>query len=141
MRSLSSLTLLLCLSFKAFGQETSEQPLRFNKQDLQILQKADSLLSDSLKWNRHDDRECADDIANGKYSLYCALYKASVDVTGAYVHRRAALQLVRYTIEKHGKERCKEHRLMDWNNHPNTTFTEVKMVLKESMEVIRKQMK
>jgi hypothetical protein len=30
---------------------------------------------------------------------------------------------------------------MDWNNHPDTTFEEVKKVLKESMEEVKQQLK
>jgi hypothetical protein len=30
---------------------------------------------------------------------------------------------------------------MDWNNHPDTTFEEVKKVLKESMEEVKRQLK
>ena len=51
------------------------------------------------------------------------------------------MQIVRFTIEKHGIDRVKQHRLMDWNNHPETTFAEVKKVLQESIEAIKKQLK
>jgi hypothetical protein len=114
--------------------------LVFDSVDLKIIQRADSILSDSLKWNKQDDRECVDDIETGHYSLYCALYKASIDIAGEYIHRRPAMQIVRFTLEKYDNGRVKDHRLMDWNNHPNTTFAEVKKVLKESLGTVKKQL-
>src|SRR5215470_12207375 len=124
-----------------YGQVNEEnRNLVFDSLDLKIIQRADSILSDSLKWNKKDDRECADDIATGNYSLYCALYKASIDIAGEYIHRRAAMQIVRFTLEKYDYGRVKEHRLMDWNNHPNTTFSEVKKVLRESIDTVKQQL-
>lgn len=125
-----------------FGQEIEEnRNLAFDSVDLKIIQRADAILSDSLKWNKQDDRECTDDIASGNYSLYCALYKASIDIAGEYVHRKAAIQIVRFTLEKYDNGRVKNHRLMDWNNHPTTTFKEVKKVLGESIDTVMKQLK
>jgi hypothetical protein len=123
----------------AHGQGKENTALTFNYSDLRIIQRADSLLSDSSRWNRHDDRECTDDIAKGNYSLYCALYEASIDVTGTYVHRKAALEQVRLIVEKSYPDRISQHRLMDWNNNPRTTFTELKAVLKQAMDSISKQ--
>lgn len=110
--------------------------LVFDTTDLLIIQAANSILADELIWHQQDDRSCSDDVANGKYSLFCALYKASIDITGEYVHRRACIQQIRFTLEKYEQGRVINHRLMDWNNHPETTFDEVKKVLKESEEII-----
>ncbi len=122
------------------GQETIES-LKFDSLDLRIIERADSILKDASIWNKQDDRKCDDDISSGKYSLYCALYKGQMDLTGQYVHRRAAMEVVRLILEKYGDDRVKEHRLMDWNNHPDTTFKEVKKLLKEAMEEVRKRLK
>ena len=134
------------ISVSAHGQTTEDttqenRNLVFDSADLKIIQRADSILSDSSKWNKQDDRKCDDDIANGKYSLFCSLYKASIDITGEYIHRRSAMQIVRFTVEKYENGRVKEHRLMDWNNHPDTTFEEVKKVLKESIKKVEQQLK
>ena len=81
------LILILCLAVTIPANAQREnRNLVFDSSDLKILQRADAILSDSTKWNRQDDRQCDDDIASGKYSLYCALYKASIDVTGTYIH-------------------------------------------------------
>ena len=114
--------------------------LVFDSTDLRIIQKVDSILSDKSKWNKDDDRDCIDDIHKGKYSLFCALYKASKDVTGKYEHRRPVMQQVRFIIEKKEQGRVINHRLMDWNNHPETSFEELKQVLKEAQESIETQL-
>ena len=130
------------VSLLTAAQTTEEdRNLVFDSVDLKIIQRADSILSDPSKWNKQDDRQCDDDIANRKYSLYCSLYKASIDITGIYIHRRAAMQIVRFTLEKYENGRVKEHRLMDWNNHPDTSFEEIKKVLRESIETVKQQLK
>jgi hypothetical protein len=60
--------------------EQRDQPA--TNDDLRILQKAEELLKDESVWNRMDDRECDDDEATGKRSLFCALRKACIDVLG-----------------------------------------------------------
>ena len=133
---------IFLISLATVGQTTEEnRNLVFDSLDLKIIQRADSILSEPSKWNKQDDRECNDDIANGKYSLFCLLYKASIDITGVYVHRRSGMQIVRFTVEKYENGRVKEHRLMDWNNHPDTSFEEVKKVLRESIEAVKQQLK
>jgi len=63
-----------------------------------------------------------------------------MDITGTYEHRRAAMQIVRFTVEQHDNSRINHHRLMDWNNSPKTTFTELRQVLRESIAVVEKQL-
>jgi hypothetical protein len=52
-----------------------------------------------------------------------------VEVLGEYEHRRAALQEVRFAIEEVAKGREFEHRLMDFNNLPETRLADVHRVL------------
>lgn len=115
--------------------------LKFEAIDLKIIERADEILSDESKWSKNDDRICEDDIANKKFSLFCCLYKASIDVAGSYEHRRSAMQIVRFILEKYENGRVKEHRLMDWNNHPDTKFSEIKKVLSESIQTVKKALK
>lgn len=137
---------LFCIGFLVFCSrvtfsQTENRNLTFDTLDLKIIQRADFILQDSLVWNKNDDRECEDDIENGSYSLFCALFKASMDITGEYEHRRAGMQQVRFTLEKYEDGRVTAHRLMDWNNHPKTTFREVKIVLEEAIEEVKSQLK
>jgi hypothetical protein len=97
--------------------------------DLRILDRALALLKDDASWNRNDDRECADDRANRKWSLFCALETACTEVLGTYDHRRVALQEVRFAVEDRTRGREFEHRLKDFNNLPETRLEDVRGVL------------
>jgi hypothetical protein len=119
--------------------ERRDQPV--TKDDLRILLKADSLLKSESVWNRKDDRECDDDEATGKRSLFCALQKACIDVLGAYDHRRAALQEVRFAVEDATRGREFEHRLRDFNNLPTTRLSDIKKVLRVATDRVRSRLK
>ena len=68
--------LVLSLAGATFGRLWLERPKPVTTEDLRILERADALLKDELGWNRNDDRECDDDRATGKWSLFCALETA-----------------------------------------------------------------
>lgn len=120
--------------------ESREQPV--TDADLRILQRADLLLKDPASWNHYDDRLCDDDEATGKRSLFCALRKANTEELGSYAHRNIALQEVRFAIEDATRDRRNEmtfdaltdfrlpHRLMDFNNLPETRFEDIHNVLR-----------
>ena len=122
------------------GVESREQPV--TEADLRILQRADALLKDPASWNRQDDRVCIDDEATGKRSLFCALQKADTEVLGTYEHRNVALQEVRFAVEDAMRDRQTKmmfdalrhfrlpHRLMDFNNLPDTRFEDIHNVLR-----------
>ena len=124
--------------------ESRDQAVTEN--DLRILHRADALLKDVSVWNRHDDRVCDDDEAAGKWSLFCALQKADREILGEYQHRNVALQEVRFAIQDATRDRQTEmviralrqfslpHRLMDFNNLPETRFEDVKQVLRVASE-------
>jgi hypothetical protein len=115
--------------------------LVFDTADLKIIQAANLFLSDSSKWNNADDRRCQSDIALEKYSLSCALYKASIDVTDEYDSQKAAIQLVQNeTMKIEPNREVFTHQLKEWNNDPETTFEDVKTVLNESIKIIEKQL-
>lgn len=91
--------------------------------DLMVINKVIFLLQDEKQWNRNDDRRCKDDIENKIYSLFCALYSASVEVEGAYNHRSAIMQRIRKTIVDIYPNKELEHRLQSFNNLPETDHT------------------
>lgn len=109
--------------------------------DLRILDKTADLLRDASAWNRADDRECQDDEATGKRSLFCALQKACVEVLGAYDHRRAALQEVRFAVEDATKGQDFEHRLRDFNNLATTQLADVQRVLQVATGRVKSRLK
>jgi len=109
-------------------------------EDQQILLRASELLASESAWNRSDDRHCDDDEAAGKRSLFCALQAASIEVLGSYDHRRVALQEVRFAIEEATRGKELEHRLMDFNNDPQTSLDDVKEVLAVALSRVRERL-
>lgn len=94
------------------------------KYDVQIVQRAREILDSPAKWNRADTRVCPADAKT--FSLYCALKRATDEVTGKFQHRGAAMQEARFVIDSVAPNRKNyHHRLMDYNNDPTTTFADV----------------
>ena len=127
------------LSATSSDLERRDQPVTAD--DVRILTKAAELLKDESAWNRADDRECTDDEATGKRSLFCALQKACIEVLGKYDHRRVALQEVRFAVEDATRGRDFEHRLRDFNNLPTTRLADIQAVLKVAMDRVRSRLK
>src|SRR5262245_35525920 len=98
--------------------------------DVSIVRRAEELLSEVPAWNHFGDRNC--EASARSWNLYCALHRASLDITGTFQHRSAAMQEVRWVVDERTRGKDLEHRLMDYNNLPETTFTEVKGVLAEA---------
>jgi hypothetical protein len=111
-------------------QERRDQPV--TNEDLEILKRADKILSSPEVWNRHDTRVCKPE--DKTWSLFCAMEKASLDVLGEYRHREVALQEVRFAVEDVTKGIEFEHRMMDYNNLPSTTFSDIKHVIKTATD-------
>jgi hypothetical protein len=95
--------------------------------DLKIVKRAREILDSPLKWNRADNRVCPKTAKT--FSLYCALQVATVEVAGQTNHRGAALQETRFVVDEITVGRNYQHRLMDYNNDPTTTFNDVREVL------------
>jgi hypothetical protein len=112
--------------------EARDRPVTLD--DIRILVRTSELLAQDSAWNRSDDRQCQDDEASGRVSLFCALQAASVEVLGRYDHRRVALQEVRFAIQEATRGREFEHRLMEFNNLPETSLADVQAVLKIARE-------
>ncbi len=109
------------------------------KDDVKIAQRARAILDTPAKWNRADNRKCPDDAKT--FSLYCALEKATTEVSGKFAHRGAAMQEARFVIDDVAPNKDKyEHRLMDWNNDPTTTFADLQKVLRLIEERITKRL-
>lgn len=107
--------------------------------DLQIIQRARALLASPSKWNRADNRKCPDSAKT--LSLYCALETATTEVGKKFEHRGAALQEVRFVIDEIAADRNYDHRLMDYNNDPTTSFADIQDVLRITESLIRLRLK
>lgn len=105
------------------GDNSQSRP-PVSKSDVEIVKKARQILNSPQKWNRADNRICPD--TETKFSLYCALEEATYEVTGDFAHRGAAMQEARFVIgDDLAPENNYHHRLMDYNNDPQTTFADV----------------
>jgi hypothetical protein len=105
-----------------------------NELDLKIIERAASILNSPDVWNRADNRVCK--VAAQTQSFYCAVAKASVEVTGGFNHRRPAAELVRAIVEDRTKRRPYHHRLMDFNNDPTTTLADIQSIFSEAEKQI-----
>ena len=126
---------LLLLPVAVMAQATSTPPAvkddsnarpPVTASDLQIVKRAREILDSPAKWNRADNRECPPGMKT--FSLYCAFEMATVEVSGKAEHRGAALQEARFVIDEITVNRNYEHRLMNYNNDPRTTFADIQQV-------------
>jgi hypothetical protein len=109
------------------------------KADVRIVQRAKQILDSPEKWNRSDNRVCPAEAQS--FSLYCALEKATDEVTGNFQHRSAAMQEARFVIDDVAPNRKNyKHRLMDYNNDPTTTFADIQKVFQLLQERIAERL-
>ena len=120
------------------GDDSDVKP-PVTKDDMRIVRRAQEILNTESKWNRADTRKCPGDART--FSLYCALEKATSDVTGKFAHRGAAMQEARFVIEDLAPNRNYHHRLMDYNNDPATTFADVQKFFQLLEDRINKRLK
>lgn len=110
-----------------FAAQPSDNPQArppVSKSDVLIVLKARQILNSPEKWNQADNRKCP--ATATKFSLYCALEKATNEETRSFAHRGAAMQEARFVIDDDlAPNNHYDHRLMDYNNEPHTTFADV----------------
>lgn len=102
---------------------------------IKIVRAAAAILSNNAVWNRADDRKCSANATT--WCIYCALEKATIDVTGGFNHRRPALETVREIVDQRTAGRDYHHRLMDYNNDPTTHLSDVQGLFKEAGSAIQ----
>ena len=126
-----SVGLLVLMGVLAAYVYITNRPLPQTEHDVAILERTLVLLNDTEAWSKSDDRRCEPEEI--QQSLYCALRQASTDVSGAFQHRAAALEQVRYAIDAMKPNNAYEHRLMDFNNDPTVTLDDVHLMLRKSI--------
>ena len=107
--------------------------------DIRIIQRATDLLTDEKAWNREDNRTCPPNPQ--KWSLFCALQQATEEISGGVHYRQPALQMAREVLNEVGGSRLGKHRLMDYNNHPDTTLAEVHSLLRTAQTRLEKRLR
>jgi hypothetical protein len=103
--------------------------------DREIIERASKILFQVSAWNRSDNRKCPEDATT--WSIYCAMEKATIEVAGAFHHRRPALEIIRQIVDERTKNRPYEHRLMDYNNDPTTQLSDVQSLFFEALKRVR----
>jgi hypothetical protein len=106
--------------------------------DIRILQRAEQILDSPAHWNRNDNRKCPADAKT--FSLYCAVERATDEISGHFAHREAAMQEVRFVIDDIAANRHYEHRLMNYNNDSTTALADIQHVLKVAEANITKKL-
>jgi hypothetical protein len=126
MTRLTALVCAIAAVSVAAAQSPDESQSRppVSKTDVLIVQRARQILNSPEKWNRADNRNCP--ASATRFSLYCALEKATYEATQNFAHRGAAMQEARFVIDEDlAPNNHYDHRLMDYNNDPHTTFADV----------------
>ena len=109
-------------SAQSLDDSQSQPPV--SKSDVMIVQMARQVLNSPEKWNRADNRNCPGNETT--FSLYCALEKATDEITHDFTHRGAAMQEARFVIDGDlAPNNHYDHRLMDYNNDPHRTFADI----------------
>jgi hypothetical protein len=106
-----------------------------NALDRGILVRAAQIISSDSVWNRADNRKCP--ATATKWSIYCAVEQAQIEVAGGFHHRRPAGELVRKIVDERAKMRNYNHRMMDYNNDPTTTLADVRSLFAEALARIK----
>jgi hypothetical protein len=117
----------------------ASRQMRPTAADLKIIDRALALMPSTEVWNKADNRECP--AGQSRISLFCAMMNATTEVSGGVHYRQPAMQAVREELNLVDKARIKTHRIMDFNNHPDTTLAEVHALLQRAKERVRAEMR
>jgi hypothetical protein len=117
----------------------ARQQVRPTATDLAILDRALEMLPNEALWNKNDNRQCP--AGQAKLSLFCALQLATMSISGGVHYRQPALQAVREALNGVDASRIKTHRIMDFNNHPQTTLAEIHDILKRARVSVEKDIR
>jgi hypothetical protein len=117
----------------------ADQQVRPTQRDIEIISRALALLPNEAQWNKNDNRQCP--LGQTKLSLFCALQNATTEISGGIHYRQPALQAVREVLNTVDQSRIKTHRIMDYNNHPNTTLSEIHAILLRARTALLKDIR
>ena len=113
--------------------------------DLEILRRTRQYLDDPVRWDRADTTDMAAAPIRGfscapapKQSLFCALYLASIAVTGDYAHFRPAVEAVRGALTRVSRKQYR-HPLVEFNNDPDNTIRDIHRALELAIQLVEAQ--
>lgn len=114
--------------------------LHATPKEIQILDRALTLLNNGNNWNRLDNRICDNSLYPYKWSLFCALHQASIDIDSEYRHLRPAIQAARQAIDEATAGKKYDHVLRDFNNEAQS-FDSITQLLNRAKEIITERIK
>ncbi len=117
----------------------AERQVRPTAADIAIISRAIALLPNESVWNKNDNRQCP--AGQSKISMFCALAQATTEISGGIHYRQPAAQAVREALNAVDAKRIKTHRIMDFNNHPDTTLAEIHDVLNAARAKLEKDIR
>ena len=117
----------------------ADRQVRPTANDIAIVTRAIALLPNESVWNKNDNRQCP--VGQTKLSMFCALSQATTEISGGIHYRQPAAQAVREALNTVDARRIKTHRIMDYNNHPDTTLAEIHAVLKTALARLEKDIR
>jgi len=107
--------------------------------DLAIIEKAKTILEAQDQRNFNGDRNCDDDLASNRFSVFCALYVASIETDGVYRHRRPAMQAARDGLWAQFPGEY-AHLLRDINNNKSISDEELINTLEKAYTALQAAM-
>jgi hypothetical protein len=117
----------------------ADRQVRPTASDIAIIARAIELIPNESVWNKNDNRQCPE--GQPKISMFCALQKATTEISGGVHYRQPALQAVREALNNVDSSRIKDHRIMDYNNHPATTLAEIHQVLRAAQSKLKSDLR
>jgi len=105
--------------------------------DLRVAERAQLLLSSPRVWDRHGTQECPD--AQKTLSIYCALQRATEDVTGDDDAPAPLMREARSLIDSLAPNKY-QARLLEYNNDPATSFAQVQTFFRVLRERIGRRL-
>jgi hypothetical protein len=117
----------------------ASRQVRPDRDDLAIIDRAIALLPNKDVWNKQDNRECP--AGQSKLSLFCAMMQATTEISGGVHYRQPAMQAVREELNLVDAARIKTHRIMDYNNHSDTTLEEVHALLRKAKDRVGREIR
>lgn len=123
---------------KPQDEKWSNKKTPVSENDIKVLKRVNEFLNSDEHWDKNRDRHC---LVWEKKSLFCAIALAQKEVDGKYRHGSVPIQHIRFTIDGQYPERWKIHPIMEFNNHKETTFIDVKNVISATILRIEKRLK
>lgn len=106
-----------------------------SRDDLEILERTEAILSDERVWDRSANRRCTPRATT--WTLFCALRDATVEVTGEFHERQPALVILESVINDVFREMGFQDPLVDYNTYEDAILVEMHRLLGNAASRVR----